>query len=108
MGISEGTHVLIPRALEARELLPDTLRAWDATVDVVPVYETVPGKPDPQVFERLREATVDAATFTSPSTFRNFKAMLDSAGLDADSTLQRDGAGIDRPGHECSDSRSRA
>ena len=33
-----GAHVLIPRALVARELLPEQLRAQEVTADVVPVY----------------------------------------------------------------------
>ena len=33
-----GKRVLIPRAAEAREVLPETLRAWGALVDVVIAY----------------------------------------------------------------------
>ena len=35
-----GKRVLIPRAAEAREVLPDTLRRWGAFVDVVVAYRT--------------------------------------------------------------------
>ena len=38
-----GTRVLIPRAREARAVLPDALRARGARVDVLPVYDTVAG-----------------------------------------------------------------
>lgn len=86
--VGEGYRVLIPRALQAREVLPQTLRSWGATVDVAPVYETVQGEPASEVIERLRNKAVDAATFTSPSTFRSFAAMLQSEGLDADETLR--------------------
>jgi len=85
--VGEGYRVLIPRALEAREVLPDTLREWGATVDIAPVYQTVKGEPDPAVIDRLQAGSVDAATFTSPSTFRNFRSMLQEAGVDADATL---------------------
>jgi uroporphyrinogen III methyltransferase/synthase len=71
-GVGEGTKVLVPRALEAREVLPDTLRERGATVDVVPVYRTVLGNGGGSVLERLADATVDVVTFTSSSTVRNF------------------------------------
>lgn len=71
-GAGPGVRVLIPRALEAREVLPETLREMGAAVDVVTVYRTVLGEGDPDVLARLREGGVDAVTFTSSSTVRNF------------------------------------
>jgi len=71
-GVGEGTTVLIPRALEAREILPDTLRERGAVVDVVPVYRTVLGTGEGSVLERLADGEVDVVTFTSSSTVRNF------------------------------------
>ncbi len=62
--------VLIARAAEARELLPDALRRKGAQVDVVTVYETVAEAPEPEALERARDA--DFITFTSSSTVRNF------------------------------------
>ncbi len=63
-------RVLLARAREAREVLPDTLREWGATVDVLPVYETVPverlGLPVPEI------AAADYLTFTAASTVRRF------------------------------------
>ena len=88
LGVGAGARVLLPRALEAREVLPDTLRLRGAVVDVVPVYRTVLGEPEPRVIERLRSGSVDAVTFTSPSTFRNFRTLVDGAGLDADDVLR--------------------
>lgn len=82
MGAGEGWRVLVPRALTAREILPETLRRRGAHVDVVPVYVTVPAEPDPGVIARLREGSIDAVTFTSPSTVRNFLAILAREGLD--------------------------
>ena len=71
-GVGEGTRVLLPRALEAREVLPDSLREQGATVDVVPVYRTVPGQGEPGTLARLAEGTIDVVTFTSSSTVKNF------------------------------------
>ncbi len=62
--------MLIARAAEAREVLPDALRKRGAEVDVVALYETVAEEPDPEALERAREA--DFITFTSSSTVRNF------------------------------------
>jgi uroporphyrinogen III methyltransferase/synthase len=66
----EGKPVLVARAAEARELLPDALRKQGANVDVVTLYETVAEEPDPDALERARDA--DFITFTSSSTVRNF------------------------------------
>lgn len=71
-GVGAGTRVLLPRALEAREVLPEGLRERGARVDVVPVYQTVTGPGDEAVLERLRAGEADAVTFTSPSTVRGF------------------------------------
>jgi uroporphyrinogen III methyltransferase/synthase len=68
----DGKPVLVARAAEARELLPDALRKRGAQVDVVPLYETVAETPDPDQLERARDA--DFITFTSSSTVRNFLA----------------------------------
>ena len=66
----QGKPVLIARAAEAREVLPDALRKRGAQVDVVTLYETVAEDPDPDALERARDA--DFITFTSSSTVRNF------------------------------------
>jgi uroporphyrinogen III methyltransferase / synthase len=68
----EGKPVLIARAAEARELLPEALRKRGAEVDEVALYETVAETPDPEELERARDA--DFITFTSSSTVRNFMA----------------------------------
>lgn len=72
-----GVRVLIPRAETARGVLPDGLRRQGASVDVVPVYRTeVARDHDPRVRRRLLAGGVDAVTFTSSSTVRNFVALL--------------------------------
>jgi uroporphyrinogen III methyltransferase/synthase len=74
-----GKPVLIARAAEAREVLPDALRRKGAQVDVVTLYETVAEDPDPEALERAREA--DFITFTSSSTVRNFVAKAGRDGI---------------------------
>jgi uroporphyrinogen III methyltransferase / synthase len=66
----QGKPVLVARAAEAREVLPDSLRKKGAEVDVVTLYETVAEDPNPDALERAREA--DFIIFTSSSTVRNF------------------------------------
>jgi uroporphyrinogen III methyltransferase/synthase len=64
-----GKPVLLARAAEAREVLPDALRQLGAELDVVALYETVAEPPDPEAVELASEA--DYITFTSASTVRN-------------------------------------
>ncbi|MBI2890209.1 MAG: uroporphyrinogen-III C-methyltransferase [Nitrospirae bacterium] len=68
-----GKRILIPRALDAREVLPDTLRARGARVDVIPMYRTLT---EPGLAARLRrllaDTRIDCVTFTSSSTVRAF------------------------------------
>lgn len=80
VGDLRGRRVLLPRADLGRAETPDALRAAGALVDEVTVYHTVPAAPDPAGVAAL-ETGVDAVTFTSPSTFTNFVALLgDRAG----------------------------
>ena len=62
--------VLIARAAEARDVLPEALRERGAKVDVVALYRTVAEQPDPAAVEAAQDA--DYVTFTSASTVRNF------------------------------------
>jgi uroporphyrinogen III methyltransferase/synthase len=72
------TRALVARAREARDVLPDALRARGAEVDVLELYETIA--------EPLAEATLAAArsadyiTFTSSSTVR---FLVEAAGGEA-------------------------
>lgn len=79
-----GKRVLIPRAAEAREILPQTLRERGATVDVIVAYRTVLPAVDPTPFaERFRRREIDAVTFTSSSTVRNFVRLFGERKLGA-------------------------
>jgi uroporphyrinogen III methyltransferase / synthase len=65
----EGRPVLVARAAEARDVLPDALRERGADVDVVALYQTVAEEPDPAALDAAAEA--DYLTFTSSSTVSN-------------------------------------
>jgi uroporphyrinogen III methyltransferase/synthase len=77
--------VLIARAAEAREVLPDALRKRGAQVDVVTLYETLAEDPDPEALERARGA--DFVTFTSSSTVRNFIEKAGKNGIPEDARV---------------------
>ena len=84
----DGTRVrvLIPRALVAREVVPDVLRAAGCEVDVVPVYETVaPPKERREALRALLEAgRVDVVMLTSSSTVTHLAELI---GDDANALL---------------------
>lgn len=71
-----GDRILLLRAAVARDALPDGLAQLGYGVDVVAVYETVPGDPDPAEVEAVRRGEVDAVTFTSSSTVTNLVDLL--------------------------------
>lgn len=66
--VGEGARVLVARAEQARDVIPEGLGAQGYAVDVLVVYRTVLGEPDPRALERVRRGEVDAITFTSSST----------------------------------------
>lgn len=73
----KNKRVLIPRAGEAREVLPETLRTWGASVDVVVAYRTALTEADiGALASRLRQGGIDVITFTSSSTVKNFIRLL--------------------------------
>ena len=70
-----GKRVLVPRAADARDVLPEGLRERGADVDVVALYDTVGEALDATVADAL--AAADYVTFTSSSTVTRF---LDAVG----------------------------
>jgi uroporphyrinogen III methyltransferase/synthase len=64
-----GDRVLVYRAQEAREVLPETLREQGRLVDVVGAYRTRPVD-DPEL--RAKAERADIVTFTSASTVAGF------------------------------------
>ena len=81
-----GARVLLARAAEAREVLPDQLTRGGAAVDVVPAYRTVRNTANADELRGLlRDGKIDAVTFTSSSTVRYF---LEQVGAEAAERLR--------------------
>ncbi len=69
-----GKRVLVARAADARDVIPEHLEGRGAEVDVVALYETVREEPALEAIEAARGA--DYVTFTSSSTVRNLTDAL--------------------------------
>lgn len=85
----KGKKVLLVRAKVARDVIPRELRALGAEVEVAEAYETVvPANAPKRLAEHMDGGRLqaDAITFTSPSTVRNFAALL-AAGQSPKSVL---------------------
>ncbi|MGD9172906.1 MAG: uroporphyrinogen-III C-methyltransferase [Desulfobacterales bacterium] len=69
--------ILLPRAKEARPILPQKLNKMGARVDEIPAYETLKTVENTaDLVQQLKDKRVDMITFTSSSTVKNFKALL--------------------------------
>jgi len=77
LGDLTGQRVLLPRAKIGRPEIVNLLRAQGAAVDDVALYDTVTAVPTPAALAEL-EKGVDAITFTSPSSVRNFLQTVES------------------------------
>jgi uroporphyrinogen III methyltransferase/synthase len=83
-----GQKILIPRALKARETLPEALGSAGAEVTVAPVYQNVLPTSSTgeqlkeELLKALQEKSVDMVTFTSSSTVKNFVTLLDISSPD--------------------------
>jgi uroporphyrinogen III methyltransferase/synthase len=81
--ITAGMKILIPRAQEAREVLPEKLCELGAVVTVVPVYQTIEGDLNGQEIKTmLKNGEIDLVTFTSSSTVKNLLNILGIDGSD--------------------------
>ena len=82
-----GSRILLARAAEAREVIPEELVRRGARVDVVPAYRTVKSTADAEELRTmLREGKIHAVTFTSSSTVKHF---LDLVGVETASLLNQ-------------------
>lgn len=100
----EPAHFLLVRAEDAREHLPQTLRAAGAEVTVAPAYRTIIPTSSVELIKALLKVTargpsqapnpasdttppselmrpIEAITFTSSSTARNLLALFEAAGV---------------------------
>ena len=72
-----GQLLLLPRAQEAREVLPQEMVNRGVTVHVVPSYKTVPpAKLPPATESALKSGNIDVLTFASSSTVTNFARLI--------------------------------
>jgi uroporphyrinogen-III synthase len=75
LGDVAGRAVLLPQAEIARKTLADALADAGARVDAPAVYRTLPADPTPSERAAL-DAGAHVVTFASPSSARNFVALL--------------------------------
>jgi uroporphyrinogen-III synthase len=68
-----GDRILLYRAQEARDVLPQMLQDAGLAVTIVPAYTTVV---PPDTHFTLKVSEADVLTFTSASTVRGFLALL--------------------------------
>ncbi|MEA2423063.1 MAG: uroporphyrinogen methyltransferase / synthase [Thermoleophilaceae bacterium] len=73
----EGRRVLVARAAEARDVLPEALSERGASVDILPLYDTVAESLAGTQLDDARGA--DYVTFTSSSTVRFFLESADGS-----------------------------
>lgn len=73
----DGKKILLPRAGEARPVLPVELRKMGADVDEVTAYLTEKVRDNADLLvKQLEDNAIDLITFTSSSTVKNFKNLL--------------------------------
>ncbi|MCG8470411.1 MAG: uroporphyrinogen-III C-methyltransferase [Desulfobacterales bacterium] len=78
----DGAKVLLPRAQEARPVIPVELTKMGAKVNEVAVYRTeFDDTSREKVAEALSNGKVDMVTFTSSSTVKNFVGMIPGGDL---------------------------
>jgi uroporphyrinogen III methyltransferase/synthase len=75
-----GLRILLPRARQARDLLPDALERIGARVDMVACYENILPEIDRDQVQAVLRSPPDLLVFTSSSTVRNFITILGSEG----------------------------
>jgi uroporphyrinogen III methyltransferase/synthase len=71
-----GYRILLPRAKEARDVLPKALTDTGARVDIVVCYETVRSEMSDAEIRAFAAERPDITVFTSSSTVRNAMALL--------------------------------
>ena len=77
-----GKRVLLARAAIARDVIPETLRAAGALVDVVDAYRNMLPADAPGRLRQALERPVDAVTFTSSSSATHLAEAALKAGIE--------------------------
>lgn len=77
--VKPGDRVVIPRAREARMVLPEALDAWGAAVTLAPVYETLQPAKTTEWLAAIAPGDVDVLTFASSKTVEHFVELLPDA-----------------------------
>ena len=77
-GLSElaGLRILLPRAMEARDVLPRELSGAGALVDIVPCYQNTPGEIGATASQALHTRHLDLLVFTSSSAVNHFVTLM--------------------------------
>jgi uroporphyrinogen-III synthase/uroporphyrinogen III methyltransferase/synthase len=78
---SAGKRILLVRAQNARNVIPDALRATGAMVDVVDAYRNVLPAAAPELLHAALEKGIDAAVFTSSSSVTHLADAARVAGI---------------------------
>jgi len=82
----KGMKFLLPRAEKAREIFPEKVKELGAEIDVPVAYRTIkPESRGKRLRRFLREGRISVVTFTSASTFNNFREIM---GEDAEKLLK--------------------
>jgi len=76
-----GKRILLARAAIARDIIPDSLRAAGAVVDVVDAYRNATPAGAPEQLRHALTAGIDAATFTSSSSATHLAEVAREAGI---------------------------
>jgi uroporphyrinogen III methyltransferase / synthase len=73
----QGKKILLPRAKDARPILPVELSKMGATVDEIVTYTAKPVLENTdELIQNLENNSIDMISFTSSSTVTNFKALI--------------------------------
>lgn len=77
----KNKRLLLPRALEGREILPKELKKLGAEVTVAPVYKTLYSQEAPDyITDQILAAEINVTVFTSGSTIKGLAALLKDKG----------------------------
>ena len=80
LGKVAGQRILLARAADARDVIPDAMRTAGARVDVVDAYRNMLPEAAPEQLRLALEQGIDAATFTSSSSAAHLQEAAGAAG----------------------------